>query len=84
MQGAPLALLAVLKQRGVAALRLAPSLCAAIKKLAVNEDICKELADEGAVASCMQVRTRNLPCPYTGIWHVLLAPNDMAVPVQVV
>lgn len=53
-QGAPLALLAILKDPKVDTASLA-AVCSAAKKVAANEDICKELADAGAVGVTMQV-----------------------------
>lgn len=55
-QGAPLALLAILKDARVDTGSLA-AVCSAAKKVAANEEICKELADAGAVNITMQVHS---------------------------
>lgn len=56
-QGAALLLLSILKQGHLSDPATVAAVCAAIKKLAANEDICKELAEEGAVQATMQVYT---------------------------
>ncbi len=53
-EGAPLALLAVLRRAG-AAPEVVAAACGAVKRLAVNEDICMEFADAGGVQACLEV-----------------------------
>ena len=67
-QGAPLALLAILREGKVDTASLA-AVCTAAKKVAANEEICKELADAGAVHTTMQV-SRNSMSNLTGILHL--------------
>ena len=53
-----MALLALLKQpREALDTASLAAVCSAAKKVAANEDICKELADAGTVNVTMQVRT---------------------------
>ena len=54
-QGAALLLLSILKQGDATDSTTKAAVCAAAKKLAANEEICKELADEGAVQVTMKV-----------------------------
>lgn len=54
-QGAAVLLLSILKQGHLTDPATVAAVCAAAKKLAANEDICKELAEEGAVQITMQV-----------------------------
>lgn len=54
-QGAALLLLSILKRGDLTDPATVAAVCGAAKKLAANEDICKELADEGAVQATMQV-----------------------------
>ena len=55
-QGAPLLLLSILKQGDITEPVTVAAVCGAAKKLAANEEICKELADDGAVQVTMEVR----------------------------
>jgi len=55
-QGAPLLLLSILKQGDITEPVTVAAVCGAAKKLAANEEICKELADDGAVKVTMEVR----------------------------
>lgn len=55
-QGAALQLLSILKQGNIADAATVAAVCGAAKKLAANEEICKELADDGAVQVTMKVR----------------------------
>ncbi len=57
--GAPAALLAIL-QRGSAMAEpdMAAAACGAIKRLAVNDEICTDFADAGGVETCLQARPR--------------------------
>ncbi|KAL0024893.1 hypothetical protein WJX77_000671 [Trebouxia sp. C0004] len=59
-QGAPLLLLSILKQGDITEPVTVAAVCGAAKKLAANEDICKELADDGAVQVTMEVLTSGL------------------------
>ena len=54
-QGAPLLLLSILKKGNVSDAVTVAAVCGAAKKLAANEEICKELADDGAVEVTMRV-----------------------------
>lgn len=56
-QGAAVLLLSILKQGHLTDPATVAAVCAAAKKLAANEEICKELAEEGAVQTTMQVHT---------------------------
>lgn len=57
--GAPATLLAIL-QRGSASAEpdVAAAACSAIKRLAVNDEICTEFADAGGVETCLQARAK--------------------------
>ncbi|KAK9843790.1 hypothetical protein WJX81_006589 [Elliptochloris bilobata] len=60
--GAPAALLAIL-QRGDGELArpdVAAAVCGALKRLAVNDEICVEFADAGGVDTCLQVLRQGL------------------------
>ncbi|DBA96893.1 TPA: hypothetical protein ACH3X3_013048 [Trebouxia sp. C0006] len=59
-QGAPLLLLSILKQGDITEPVTVAAVCGAAKKLAANEEICKELADDGAVKVTMEVLTSGL------------------------
>ena len=54
-------LLSILKQGHLTDPATVAAVCAAAKKLAANEEICKELAEEGAIQTTMQVH----PCMLT-------------------
>ncbi|KAK9808657.1 hypothetical protein WJX72_001431 [[Myrmecia] bisecta] len=53
--GAALALLEVLQRQRAEPPELAAAVCSATKRLAANEEICKEFAEAGGVHTCMQV-----------------------------
>ncbi|KAL3155515.1 hypothetical protein ABBQ38_011067 [Trebouxia sp. C0009 RCD-2024] len=59
-QGAALLLLSILKRGDLTDPATVAAVCGAVKKLAANEDICKDLADEGAVQATMQVLASGL------------------------
>ena len=48
-------LLAVLKRDSSPPVDVSAAACAAIKKVAVNDEICNEIADAGGVSLCLKV-----------------------------
>ena len=80
--GAPLALLAVLRPAG-AAPEVVAAACGAVKRLAVNEDICMEFADAGGVKACLEVCASLLAGQRAGSPHAWSAPLRAPPAVQI-
>lgn len=76
-QGAALLLLSILKRGHLSAPATVAAICAAVKKLAANEDICKELAEEGAVQATMQVGPARHTCMQ--VWQCLEASIESKI-----
>lgn len=59
--GAPEALLLVLRSEQGREPGVAAAACNALRRIAVNDDICNEFADAGGVDTTMQVRLQACP-----------------------